>query len=351
MERELHRTNRLARATAPTDRDVTVIDDVVRRLRERDRAAAGSGDSSAWNVVAFSRAPRTTLANAPLPAPMADLTASVRAVPDAIAEGARRRFPALVAISVAIHGSIFAVADFAPKPLASLGEQAIAVEIVLGSTVAAGLATAPSEFESADKAAAAANAQKSATSDKPPDAQVVEDRSQLRDQLEPLAQAEPEPGPRHVPPPQQSIAEVAADKVESKPENRPAGEPEATKPAAPKPAARREKDQRRSVATRQTRAPAATSAASSGVGRGRSEADENYRGRVVAHLARNKRYPADARQRREQGSVLISFAIDAGGRVTLVKINRGSGFAALDREAEQMVRRASPFPSPPRGQP
>jgi protein TonB len=47
----------------------------------------------------------------------------------------------------------------------------------------------------------------------------------------------------------------------------------------------------------------------------------------------------------------ISFGIDGGGRVTSVRIVRGTGVASLDQEAQAMPHRASPFPAPPGGRP
>lgn len=94
--------------------------------------------------------------------------------------------------------------------------------------------------------------------------------------------------------------------------------------------------------------PSTASAAANSIGRGRMVAgDANYRGLVAARLARFKRFPADARRRREQGSAVVSFGIDGGGRVTSVRLVRGTGFLALDDEVQAMVRRASPFPPPP----
>src|SRR5262249_46861565 len=93
----------------------------------------------------------------------------------------------------------------------------------------------------------------------------------------------------------------------------------------------------------------APSEASSGVGHGRSTKDANYRGRVAAHLGRYKRFPPEARQRGNQGSAIVSFAVDGSGRVPSVELARGSGSPALDQEAQAMVRRASPFPPPPDG--
>ena len=71
---------------------------------------------------------------------------------------------------------------------------------------------------------------------------------------------------------------------------------------------------------------------------------------MAAHLARHKRFPPDARMRREEGSAGITFSIDGLGRVTDVKLTRSTGFPSLDRETQSMVRRASPFPPPPGGQ-
>ena len=93
------------------------------------------------------------------------------------------------------------------------------------------------------------------------------------------------------------------------------------------------------------------SVASNSIGRGRSDADTNYRGLVSAHLARHKQFPADARSRGQQGSATISFSLDGGGRVTSVRLARGSGVASIDQETQAMVRRASPFPAPPSGRP
>lgn len=146
-----------------------------------------------------------------------------------------------------------------------------------------------------------------------------------------------------------------------------------TLPAAPKPPLPPEKRQARPAAPERTRSTvrerrpqrpqrvaaqgernrsettSPASAAAGGVGRGRSDASSNYRGMVAAHLARHKRFPADARSRGSQGSATVTFALDGGGRVTNVRLARGSGVASLDQEATAMVRRASPFPAPPGG--
>jgi protein TonB len=95
----------------------------------------------------------------------------------------------------------------------------------------------------------------------------------------------------------------------------------------------------------------APSNTASGIGRGRSDSDTNYRGLVGAQLARNKQYPAEARSNHDQGTASVSFTLDGSGRVTTASLVRGSGYASLDQEVQAMVRRASPFPPPPGGRP
>lgn len=81
-----------------------------------------------------------------------------------------------------------------------------------------------------------------------------------------------------------------------------------------------------------------------------SKGDSNrWKSRVVAHLERRKRYPASARARGEEGTVLVAFRIDGGGRVLSASLARSSGHRALDEAALAMVERASPVPAPPAG--
>lgn len=74
-----------------------------------------------------------------------------------------------------------------------------------------------------------------------------------------------------------------------------------------------------------------------------------WQSRLMAHLERRKRYPADARSRKEQGTAYVRFQIDDSGNVLSVSLSRSSGFSALDEEVVAMVRRASPVPAPPPG--
>lgn len=71
----------------------------------------------------------------------------------------------------------------------------------------------------------------------------------------------------------------------------------------------------------------------------------SWRGTLLAHLNRYKRFPGGA----NPGTVQVSFSIDRSGRVVSARLVGGSGDAMLDEEAVAMIRRASPVPPPPEG--
>src|SRR5215471_14482140 len=73
--------------------------------------------------------------------------------------------------------------------------------------------------------------------------------------------------------------------------------------------------------------------------------------RIALQVERHKGYPASARARRETGTAELAFTLDRAGKVVASRIARTSGFAALDQETIDTVRRAQPFPSPPPNMP
>ncbi len=64
-------------------------------------------------------------------------------------------------------------------------------------------------------------------------------------------------------------------------------------------------------------------------------------------LASHKTYPDAARQRGEQGPVVLRFIVDRSGKVLEVTLVSGSGSPRLDDAAQAMLRNASlpPFPA------
>ena len=117
-------------------------------------------------------------------------------------------------------------------------------------------------------------------------------------------------------PPQQ--AEIALPQVQEKEIEKPKPE---VQPPAP-----------------ETRAPAKTER----IGQFTQASANAYNALVFGHMQRFKRYPASARG--ASGTVVVRFELSRTGDVIGSTVTKSSGNALLDREALNLLRRASPFP-------
>lgn len=122
------------------------------------------------------------------------------------------------------------------------------------------------------------------------------------------------------------------------------------KPGLPKPAPR--KANKRPSEKKPPRKKGARSAPSRGTSltsraNGRISASRgqlrNYGALVRAQVARKR--PGSQRIR---GTVIVGFAISKSGGLRYARINRSSGSKVLDRAALTAIRRAAPFPNPPK---
>lgn len=84
-----------------------------------------------------------------------------------------------------------------------------------------------------------------------------------------------------------------------------------------------------------------------GASRKPNQAELSWQRALNLHLSKHKRYPGEARSRRIQGVVTVSFSVDREGHVKSARMVRGSGSPLLDEEALKMLSRASPIPPPP----
>jgi protein TonB len=84
-----------------------------------------------------------------------------------------------------------------------------------------------------------------------------------------------------------------------------------------------------------------------GASRKPNQAEISWQKALHLHISRHKRYPTEARDRRVQGVVTVSFSIDGKGHVSNVRILKGSGSSLLDDEAIEILQRADPLPAPP----
>jgi protein TonB len=255
---------------------------------------------------------RTDDADASDEAPQLRVGEGDRPAPPRSHDEARFRLALILCGSLVVHAALFAFFQTEPEMTASVGEDAITVEIVVGADSAAGIAQARSDVEPEQQSAV--------------DVRQDETVQEKSIKQEPQPEAIMTPAEEAIAPLHKEVSPAERNVEETPPEPKPLD------PSQPKPTP--------STAS----APAANS-----IGRGRMAGDANYQGLVAARLARFKRFPPEARRRREHGNALVSFVIDGAGRVTSVRLVRGTGFAALDDEVQEMVHRASPFPPPPRG--
>jgi len=73
----------------------------------------------------------------------------------------------------------------------------------------------------------------------------------------------------------------------------------------------------------------------------------NYGNLLSREFAKHKQYPRLAQMRGWQGTSKVELHIDAKGNITSSAISESSGFEVLDKQALEMVRKASPLPLPP----
>jgi protein TonB len=187
-----------------------------------------------------------------------------------------------------------------------------------------------------------------------------------------MTEAEVEPTPREpekpvekpddVPEPvEQETVEKPIEKLPEKPNaqavlspvpEKPKPEPVKKPPPKPKPIEKKKPRDPKKHRAPQTTAPqtsqaqrAATAAAPfASSSQTPSMSPASWRGSLMAHLNRYKRFPSGAAG---IGTVTVAFTIDRSGRVLSSRLVRGSGDAALDAEAVSLPRRASPVPAPP----
>lgn len=91
-------------------------------------------------------------------------------------------------------------------------------------------------------------------------------------------------------------------------------------------------------------AAAAPAAPGTGMGTASKAALATWRGRLIAHLNRHKRFPAGVRK---AGVVTVAVTLDRSGAVLSARLVKGSGEPALDDDAVALMKRASPLPAPP----
>jgi protein TonB len=266
----------------------------------------------------------------------------------------RTPWTALIAGVLLLHLALVLIFMREPAPFASLALDSISVEIVLGGRTEAGIAQAPSPEQSAPSAPSSAPVEtqpptevtETAKSEQPAEKAAPEEPKSQEEEPDRQQTAASEPEPEQQP----TEPEPAPARAEREPAPKPA-EPEVAatpeKPVETPPPPKPEATQKPRPQSKPT--PPSVAASQSGVGVGASRATRDWASLVSAHLARNKRYPRDALALGIGGTAAVAFSLDGSGNVTSIRLVRSSGHASLDRESQDLVRRASPFPAPPQG--
>lgn len=81
----------------------------------------------------------------------------------------------------------------------------------------------------------------------------------------------------------------------------------------------------------------------------RASAERAYLAELQQAIARQQRFPEEARRKRITGTVTLAFAVQANGRIDGVQVVKSSGNPALDRAATETLERLGrfkPIPAP-----
>jgi protein TonB len=74
---------------------------------------------------------------------------------------------------------------------------------------------------------------------------------------------------------------------------------------------------------------------------------QDYFAKVMAHLARRKVYPSEAKKARQQGVVTVRFTVNRDGGISGAEIRNSSGYELLDSVTLELLARAAPLPRMP----
>ena len=152
-------------------------------------------------------------------------------------------------------------------------------------------------------------------------------KAKVQPRPEPIARTTPQPPPRRRP--------------DARP-RRPPPEPAAATALAPRPVTKPAADTSGPAGPRPPRPPAGQGSQASSSSHRASE-EQAYLAALQAAIAARQQYPAEARRAGKNGVVAIAFVVLADGRITQMRVAKGSGVPSLDSAALDALRRLGRF--------
>ncbi|MXP41632.1 TonB family protein [Altererythrobacter soli] len=159
------------------------------------------------------------------------------------------------------------------------------------------------------------------------------------DPVEPAVQPTQQPSPIDLPQPRAPLPQDAVRLP-----------PPAPAPVAPRPAPQ-------TVAAAAPAQPAAQAPARAQASEGQEDSpgdsaqakrqQQDYYAKVMAHLAKRKVYPPEAKKARQQGVVTVRFTVDRNGGISGASVRKSSGYELLDGVTLELLSRAAPLPRMP----
>lgn len=273
---------------------------------------------------------------------------------------------AAIALTATLHGGIFYLATSQQKPVPPVAVQEPAAVMITMAPIAMSIRSETDNTAEGPESAEREASEETAVDPTPPPPTPV-----------PLSQPIPEVPPpplsgkpvAELPPPPPEKADLPVKKPDAPTlETRVAELPKAEVPRPMKKPKPRDKppekakpaktEQKKQLATKKGGGPKSetatgekTTAQADGGSSVGSAKLASWKAKVRGKILRAKRYPPDARRKKEQGAASLRVTIASSGAVTAVTLVTSSGSDSLDKEAVAVMRRASPFAPPPDGRP
>jgi protein TonB len=165
-----------------------------------------------------------------------------------------------------------------------------------------------------------------------------------------LAEAEPPP-PVEILPPDKVAIVLPAPEPPPPVDLKPPPPPKPRPVEKPKPIVKRPPAAAAAPQATPDQAPKAAAPAQGATPEPPSAALPKWKGLLLRHLERHKRYPSEAQRQRQEGVVYVRFTLSRDGRVLASRLERASGVPSLDQEGLDLLQRAQPMPRFPPDQP